>query len=73
MKRKMTVSIQADVPLEMTKEEEKIIRKMRNAENSEDWDSYTELKDKLEALIAKRILKEMESIEDVTVDDISYE
>lgn len=73
MKRKMTVSIQADVTLEMTKEEEKIIRKMRNAENSEDWDSYTELKDKLEALIAKRILKEMESIEDVTVDDISYE
>ncbi len=69
----MTVSIQADVTLEMTKEEEKIIRKMRNAENSEDWDSYTELKDKLEALIAKRILKEMESIEDVTVDDISYE
>lgn len=73
MKRKMTVSIQADVTLEMTREEEKILTKMRRAEESDDWGSYTELENKLETLITKRIFEEMESMEDVRVHDINYD
>ena len=73
MKRKMTVSIQADVTLEMTREEEKILMKMRNAADSEHWDSYTKLENKIEALITKRIFEEMESVEDVVVHDINYD
>ena len=73
MKRKITVSIQADVTLEMTREEEKILMKMRNAADSEHWDSYTKLENKIEELIKKRIFEEMESVEDVTVHDINYD
>ena len=73
MKRKMTVSIQADVTLEMTREEEKILMKMRNAADSEHWDSYTKLENKIEELIRKRIFEEMESVEDVVVHDINYD
>lgn len=73
MKRKMTVSIQADVTLEMTREEEKILMKMRNAADSEHWDSYTKLENKIEELIKKRIFEEMESVEDVVVHDINYD
>lgn len=71
--KKITVTIEADITLEMTREEEKIIRKMRNAENSEDWDSHCKLENKLEKLIEKRIFEEMESVEDVVVHDIDYE
>ena len=73
MKKKITVTIEADVTLEMTREEEKIIRKMRRAEDSEDWDSHCELENKLEKLIEKRIFEEMASVEDVVVHDIDYE
>ena len=73
MKRKITVSIQADVTLEMTREEEKILMKMRNAADSEHWDSYTKLENKIEELIKKRIFEEMESVEDVVVHDINYD
>ena len=71
--KRITVTIEADVTLEMTKEEEKIIRKMRNAEDSEDWGSRYKLENKLEKLIEKRIFEEMKSVEDVVVHDIDYE
>lgn len=71
--KRITVTIEADITLEMTREEEKIIRKMRNAENSEDWGSRCKLENKLEKLIEKRIFEEMESVEDVVVHDIDYE
>lgn len=73
MAKKITVTIEADVTLEMTREEEKIIRKMRNAEISEDWGSHCKLENKLEKLIEKRIFEEIESVEDVVVHDIDYE
>ena len=73
MKKKITVTIEADVTLEMTREEEKIIRKMRHAEESADWGSRIKLENKLEKLIEKRIFEEMESVEDVVVHDVDYE
>ena len=56
MGRNIVVSINAEVVLRATKEEEKIIKAI---ENSTSDDKYDELQDKLNALLLDRIPKEI--------------
>lgn len=72
MKRKITVSIEADVTLEMTKEEEKIINNLRHAEDDDDWDRHSELENKLEKLLLDRISKEIKNLNDTRILDTDW-
>lgn len=72
MKRKITVSIEADITLEMTKEEEKIIDDLRHAEDDDDWDRYSKLENKLEKLLLDRISKEIKNLKDTRILDTNW-
>ena len=69
MGRNIVVSINAEVVLRATKEEEKIIRAI---ENSTSDDKYDELQDKLNALLSDRIPKEVEGLSDVEILDTDW-
>ena len=69
MGRNIVVSINAEVVLRATKEEEKIIKAI---ENSTSDDKYDELQDKLNALLLDRIPKEVEGLSDVEILDINW-
>ena len=69
MGRNIVVSINAEVVLRATKEEEKIIKAI---ENSTSDDKYDELQDKLNALLLDRIPKEIEGLSDVGILDINW-
>ena len=73
MARKITVSIQADVTFEATKEMEKIIKALRNAEEDDDWDLCYELDYKLEQLLVGEISKKIADIKDVDVLDKNWD
>ena len=72
MKRKITVSIETDITLEMTKEEEKIIDNLRHAEDDDDWDRHSELEDKLEKLLSDRISKKIKELTDIKILDTNW-
>lgn len=72
MTRKITVTINADIVLDSTKEIEKIIKARRDAENDDDWDLCSELEDKLEELLSDKISKIIEGIKDVRVLDTNW-
>lgn len=72
MARKITVTINADIVLDSTKEIEKIIKARRDAENDDDWDLCSELEDKLEELLSDKISKIIEGIKDVRVLDTNW-
>ena len=69
MGRNIVVSINAEVVLKTTKEEEKIIKAI---ENSTSDDKYDELQDKLNALLLDRIPKEIEGLSDVGILDTDW-
>ena len=69
MGRNIVVSINAEVVLRATKEEEKIIKAM---ENSTSDDKYDELQDKLNTLLLDRIPKEIEGLSGVGILDINW-
>lgn len=69
MGKNIVVSINAEVVLRATKEEEKIIKAI---ENSTSDDKYDELQDKLNALLLDRIPKEVEGLSDVGILDINW-
>ena len=69
MGRNIVVSINAEVVLKTTKEEEKIIKAI---ENSTSDDKYDELQDKLNALLLDRIPKEVEGLSDVEILDTDW-
>ena len=69
MGRNIVVSINAEVVLRATKEEEKIIKAI---ENSTSDDKYDELQDKLNALLLDRIPKEVEGLSGVGILDINW-
>ena len=69
MGRNIVVSINAEVVLRATKEEEKIIKAI---ENSTSDDKYDELQDKLNALLLDRIPKEIEGLSDVGILDTDW-
>ena len=71
--KRITVTIQADVTFETTKEEEEIIKKMRRAEENDDWDRYCELENKFEEVISNRVSKEIKNIKDINVLDTNWE
>ena len=73
MKREITVTINADVTIETTEEIEETLKKMRRAEENDDWDLYCKLENKFEALITYRVCEEMKNIKGVNVLDINYE
>ena len=73
MGRKITVTINADVTFETTKEEEEIIKKMRHAEDKDDWDRYCELENKFEEIISNRVSKEIKNIKDINVLDTNWD
>ena len=72
MKRKITVSIQADITLEMTNEEKKIIDNLRHAEDDDDWDRHSKLENKLEKLLLDRVSKEMKNLNDTRILDTNW-
>ena len=69
MGRNIVVSINAEVVLRATKEEEKIIKAI---ENSTSDDKYDELQDKLNMLLLDRIPKEIEGLSGVGILDINW-
>lgn len=69
MGRNIVVSINAEVVLKTTKEEEKIIKTI---ENSASDDKYDELQDKLNALLLDRIPKEIKGLSDVGILDTNW-
>lgn len=69
MSKNIVVSINAEVVLRATKEEEKIIKAI---ENSTSDDKYDELQDKLNALLLDRIPKEIEGLSDVGILDTNW-
>ena len=69
MGKNIVVSINAEVVLRATKEEEKIIKAI---ENSTSDDKYDELQDKLNALLLDRIPKEVEGLSDVGILDTNW-
>lgn len=70
MSRKVVVTMRADIALEATEEEEKVIEAL---ENSTSDDEYDELREKLDELVCGRIIKEMKKIEDVDFLDINWD
>lgn len=69
MGRNIVVSINAEIVLKATKEEEKIIRAI---ENSTSDDKYDELQDKLNTLLSDRIPKEVEGLSDIGILDTDW-
>lgn len=69
MERNIVISINAEIVLKATKEEEKIIKAI---ENSTSDDKYDELQDKLNALLLDRIPKEIEGLSDVGILDMDW-
>ena len=69
MGRNIVISINAEIVLKATKEEEKIIKAI---ENSTSDDKYDELQDKLNALLLDRIPKEIEGLSGVGILDINW-
>ncbi len=69
MKRKITVSIQTDITLELNEKEEIIVEKIENSDTDFEYDY---LRDRLESLLLNRIHKEMKDLKDVKIHDISY-
>ena len=69
MGKNIVVSINAEVVLRATKEEEKIIKAI---ENSTSDDKYDELQDKLNALLLDRIPKEVEGLSYVGILDTNW-
>lgn len=69
MSRKITVSIQADITLEVNEKEEIILDKIENSDTDFEYD---DLQYKLASLLANRISKEMKDLKDVEVQDITY-
>lgn len=72
MAKEITVTIRADITLEITKEMEKIIKLMRRAEENDDWGLYCKLAYRLEKLISDKISEEIVGIEDIDVLDTNY-
>jgi len=69
MSKNIVVSINAEVVLRATEEEEKIIKAI---ENSTSDDKYDELQDKLNALLLNRIPKEIEGLSGVGILDMDW-
>lgn len=73
MSRKITVSINADVTIEATKEVEETMKKMRRAEEDDNWDLYCKLENKLEELLSNSVYEGIKNIKDVNVLDVNWE
>lgn len=73
MAREITVTIQADITLEITKEMEKIIKLKRRAEENDDWGFCYKLDYKLEKLISDKISEEIAGIKDIDVLDTNWD
>lgn len=71
--KKITVSVEADIELIPTKEEEKLINEINEAGLGidDDYETYDNLTDKLNKLIMKRI--EKENLKDITIHDINWD
>ena len=69
MKRKVTVTIKADITLEANEKEEIILDKIDNIDTDFEYDR---LQYRLASLLASRISNEMKDLKDVEVQDISY-
>lgn len=73
MAREITVTIRADITLEITKEMGKIIKLKRRAEENDDWGLCCKLDYKLEKLISDKISEEIVGIEDIDVLDTNWD
>lgn len=69
MARKITVSIQTDITLELNEKEEIIVEKIENSDTDFEYDY---LQNRLESLLLNRIHKEMKDLKDVKIHDITY-
>lgn len=69
MKRKITVTIQTDITLELNEKEEIIVEKIENSDTDFEYDY---LRNRLESLLLNRIHKEMKDLKDVEIHDITY-
>ena len=69
MTKKVTVSIKADITLEVNEKEEIILDKIDNLDTDFEYDM---LQYRLASLLASRISNEMKDLKDVEVQDISY-
>lgn len=69
MKKKITVTIQADITLEANEKEKIILDKIENSDTDFEYDN---LQYRLASLLANRISKEMKDLKDVEIQDIAY-
>jgi 16S rRNA C1402 (ribose-2'-O) methylase RsmI len=73
MKRKITVTIQANVTLEATTEMEEILKAYKIAMENDEWDICNELQDKFESLLSDKIYEKMEGIKDIEIHDADWD
>ena len=73
MAREITVTIRADITLEMTKEMEKITKLMRHAEENDDWGVCCKLDNKLEKLLSDKISEKIADIKDIDILDTNWD
>ena len=69
MRRKITVTISADITLEANEQEEIILDKIDKMDTDFEYDM---LQYRLASLLLNRIHKEMKDLKDVEVQDIAY-